>query len=108
MSQTPDVSGGNTPPEPTIDSHAAPGLERRHLLVFSGSSSWLYQLPQSGKVIIGRSENADLRIDNGSVSRQHACLAIEGDGITVEDLGSQNGTYVNDAKVSGEQAVHAN
>ena len=111
MEDTPAGHSGTTPPEDTILSKEGvgeTGVERRHLLVFSGSSSWLYQLPASGKVVIGRSETADLRIDDGSVSRQHANLIIDGDTITIVDLGSQNGTFVNDVKISGEHALHAN
>src|ERR1051325_564934 len=55
--------------------------ERRYLLVFHGATSWLHPLPASGEVIIGRSEAADLRIDHGSVSRQHARLGVDGDAV---------------------------
>src|SRR5262245_42339208 len=102
---------GTTPPDMTVkeaEAPRSPGLGRRHLLVFSGSSSWMYQLPPSGRVIIGRSEVADLRIDDASVSRQHTALTIDGDTVTVEDLGSQNGTYVNDVKLDGRGTLHAN
>jgi len=102
---------GTTPPEVTlqnVSSTITPGVERRHLLVFSGSSSWMYQLPASGRVVIGRSETADLRIDDASVSRQHTALAINGDVVMIEDLGSQNGTFVNDTKVAAPHPLQAN
>jgi two-component system response regulator AtoC len=112
MEDTPVESGhsGSTPRDPTLrgDTEIVPGVERRHLLVFSGSSSWLHQLPGAGKVIVGRSEAADLRIDDASVSRQHACVTLDGDRITIDDLGSQNGTFVNDTKITGEHVLHAN
>jgi two-component system response regulator AtoC len=112
MDDTPQTRGpsGTTPPDVTLASAelAVPGIERRHLLVFSGSSSWLYQLPMTGTVVIGRSEAADLRIDDASVSRQHAVLKLDGDRISISDLGSQNRTFVNDVQISGEQELHAN
>jgi len=102
---------GATPSDHTtlgVDEEATSGTERRHLLVFSGSSSWMYQLPPSGDVVIGRSETADLRIDDASVSRQHARLALEGGVITLSDLGSQHGTYVNDVRLTGTRALQPN
>jgi two-component system, NtrC family, response regulator AtoC len=102
---------GATPSDHTtrgVEDEAPSGVERRHLLVFSGSSSWMYQLPPSGDVIIGRSETADLRIDDASVSRQHARLALDGGVITISDLGSQQGTYVNDVKLVATRALQPN
>jgi DNA-binding NtrC family response regulator/pSer/pThr/pTyr-binding forkhead associated (FHA) protein len=102
---------GATPSDHTtrgVDDDGTSGAERRHLLVFSGSSSWMYQLPSSGDVIIGRSEAADLRIDDASVSRQHARLALDGGAITISDLDSQQGTYVNDIKLTGARALQPN
>src|SRR5262249_13426338 len=45
---------------------------------------------------------------DGSVSRQHACLALDDDRITIADLGSQNGTFVNDVKITGQHPVQPN
>jgi DNA-binding NtrC family response regulator len=68
----------------------------------------MYQLPPSGDVIIGRSETADLRIDDGAVSRQHARLVLDSGIVTLSDLGSQQGTYVNDVKLVGTRALQPN
>ena len=40
-------------------------------------------------------------LDSASVSRRHARIVITGAGATVEDLGSRNGTHVNDRAVTG-------
>jgi transglutaminase-like putative cysteine protease len=45
-------------------------------------------------VIIGRSDDCDIVLDDPSVSARHARLHWEGDQIAVEDLGSANGTFV--------------
>ena len=82
--------------------------DRRHLLVFHGTTSWLHPLPPSGDVVIGRSESADLRIDHGAVSRQHARLAIDGDAVSICDLGSHNGTYVNKIRITGRRVLQPN
>jgi pSer/pThr/pTyr-binding forkhead associated (FHA) protein len=50
-------------------------------------------------VIIGRTDNNDIKIDNLAVSRQHTKIWQKGDHYIVEDLGSLNGTFVNNRKV---------
>ena len=48
-------------------------------------------LPADGEVILGRSRGAGIQLDHASVSREHARLRL-GPAITLEDLGSRNGT----------------
>jgi diguanylate cyclase (GGDEF)-like protein len=49
--------------------------------------------------VVGRRSELELPLDIDSVSRRHARLVKDGDGWAVEDLGSTNGTWVNDAQV---------
>lgn len=49
--------------------------------------------------VIGRREDADLRIPLSDVSRKHCRLMKDGDYLIVEDLGSSNGTYVNGQRI---------
>ncbi|WP_394823233.1 diguanylate cyclase [Pendulispora albinea] len=50
---------------------------------------------------IGRSSKSDLSIDQESISRHHARIAAAGGGsFTLMDLGSTNGTYVNDVAIT--------
>jgi pSer/pThr/pTyr-binding forkhead associated (FHA) protein len=49
--------------------------------------------------VIGRREDCDLRIPVGDVSRKHCRLVMDGETLKVEDLGSSNGTYVNNQRV---------
>ena len=104
------LSVGSTPSDPPARAHEDDPAwsTRRHLLVFGGATSWLYPLPSAGDVIIGRSEAANLRIDDAAVSRQHARLVIDGDGVTLVDLGSHNGTFVNKVRVAGRRALAPN
>jgi diguanylate cyclase (GGDEF)-like protein len=64
------------------------------------------QLGQAA-LMIGRSSRSDLQIDEHSVSRQHARIdPVAGGGYKVADLGSTNGTYVNDAQVGESTLRH--
>ncbi len=54
-------------------------------------------------VVIGREGNCDLRIPNRTVSRRHARIYPEGNGHAVADLGSMNGTFVNDVRISSHR-----
>ncbi len=47
-------------------------------------------------LIIGRSSKADIQVDQESVSRNHCKIINTGKTIMMRDLGSTNGTYVND------------
>jgi hypothetical protein len=57
------------------------------------------------ETIIGRRHGCDLRIPSASVSRRHCLLAYRDDYVTVEDLNSSNGTFLNGAPVSGKEVV---
>ena len=54
-----------------------------------------YSLVQTS-VLIGRSSKTDIRVDEDSISRHHALLINDGSKVTLRDLDSTNGTYVND------------
>lgn len=53
----------------------------------------------SEPVVIGRSSRCELHLDQESISRNHCRIASDGRSFTVRDLGSTNGTYVNDEQV---------
>ena len=53
----------------------------------------------AGRWIIGRSLDCDITVTAGSVSRQHAAITVNAGVVTLEDLDSTNGTYVNDAAI---------
>jgi DNA-binding winged helix-turn-helix (wHTH) protein len=53
-----------------------------------------------GANLIGRDPRAAVHLDLPSVSRRHASITVTSDTVTVEDLGSRNGTFVGDNKVT--------
>ena len=52
-------------------------------------------------VILGRGEDCDIFVQDHSVSRRHARVEPVGDGYVATDLGSTNGTFVNDRPAMG-------
>jgi two-component system, NtrC family, response regulator AtoC len=82
------------PSRPSSHDGAAPALE---LVVVVGDGFTLAALPASGTVTLGRDDECDVRIDNGSVSRRHAALHL-GPPLRIQDLGSANGTFVCDVR----------
>ena len=52
-----------------------------------------------GTTVIGRREDCDLRVAVNDVSRKHCQVTLEGSALSVADLGSSNGTFVNGQKI---------
>jgi two-component system, NtrC family, response regulator AtoC len=76
----------------------------RVLLVIDGASLQVIPLPGAGTLTVGRSQQCDVSIDSGSVSRHHANFVI-GQDVEIEDIGSSNGTYVDGARLPKDQRV---
>jgi hypothetical protein len=62
--------------------------------------------PLSGVTVIGRAAECDISIPTDEISRRHAELRVSQDGVVIEDLGSANGTFVNDKRVTRELLKH--
>jgi predicted component of type VI protein secretion system len=61
---------------------------------------------RSAKTIVGRKQGCGVRIPSPEVSRQHCVLRLERPGyLTIEDLNSANGTYLNGQEVVRRQVV---
>ncbi len=58
-----------------------------------------YPLQESGELVIGRSSELDMVLIEDMVSRKHAKITLAPGAITIADLGSTNGTFVNGEKV---------
>lgn len=75
------------------------GAQLPALLVLTGDRAGQY-VPIVERLIIGRDHDADLLIDSDDVSRRHARLRrLDAGQVVIEDLGSQNGTWVNGARI---------
>jgi serine phosphatase RsbU (regulator of sigma subunit) len=55
---------------------------------------------RDGEQIVGRAATSHVRLPDSSVSRTHARIVLDGGKVTLTDLGSSNGTFVNGAPLS--------
>ncbi len=66
-----------------------------------------YPLPAGGPISIGRHANNQIVIDDPMVSRHHSRLVWRGNTFLLEDLGSANGTWVNNVLITSPVALRA-
>jgi len=55
---------------------------------------------------LGRAARNDIVIDSPQASRVHAVITVEPAFVTIRDLGSTNGTFVNDHRIESQMLVH--
>jgi adenylate cyclase len=60
-----------------------------------------FELRAGSPLVLGRSLSSDLPVLDPTVSRRHAELVVEHSAVTVRDLGSSNGTFVNGSRIAG-------
>lgn len=58
-----------------------------------------FPLPPNTEIIVGRSSDLDMVLVEDMVSRRHAKIVVNADQVTIQDLGSTNGTFVNGERV---------
>jgi hypothetical protein len=96
-------ANGYAPPA-TVPPPAYQQSRVRHLLTVDGSQQWLEL--HVGSNVIGRSQDADLRLPDTGVSRRHVDVRFDGTGAVLHDLGSTNGTTVNGHRAQSWQLQH--
>ena len=74
------------------------------LLVIADEGVARYPLPPEGIITIGRANECDIRVDDPSISREHAHLYV-GAALKLVDLGSANGSRVSGAQIAANTPV---
>jgi len=97
-----DTGRGAKPKAPKAGK--APSRARRgsptHVLVVEGANSGERADLAQAPILIGRGNDAAIRLDDDYVSTRHARIAASGDEWFVEDLGSTNGTYIGSVRIT--------
>ncbi len=97
---------GSTDDETDIETRSESGASRDVvLMVRLPDRTDAVRLEEGKSIVIGRGENADIVVDHAKASRAHATIRLRAGVLFVEDLGSRNGTRVNDRVIRGESIV---
>ena len=80
------------------------GVEPGDLLLAIGNGQFLSHRMVTAEIVIGRDPACELAIDHPSLSRRHAVVRIQ-PAVTIQDLGSTNGTKVAGATLRGGDPV---
>jgi pSer/pThr/pTyr-binding forkhead associated (FHA) protein len=57
------------------------------------------------RFLIGRSDECHLRPKSDAISRNHCTILVHEDEVSIRDLNSRNGTYINDERISGDRTL---
>ncbi|MBN2362477.1 MAG: FHA domain-containing protein [Deltaproteobacteria bacterium] len=82
-------------------------LPRFELALFDGANPVETRIFQVERCVFGRADSADLKIEDSAVSREHAAIQLEKGRLVLRDLGSDNGTWVNDEQITGPRPLQA-
>lgn len=105
-----DLFGRKVPVQKTPEPKAEPkapkvrGKTPRVLRITEGKQAGLV-LDLGAELIIGRSSDCQLILDDDYVSTRHARLYLDGRNYAIADLGSTNGTYVNNERIAAPTQV---
>ncbi len=84
---------------------SALGPDRAYLVALAGLSRGEMFKLDGPRSIIGRSPNAQIRLVDDGVSREHANVALVDDKAILNDMGSTNGTFCNGVRVTSRELV---
>jgi two-component system, cell cycle response regulator len=73
--------------------------DRAHLIVLAGESLGQMYRVDRAETVIGRASDADIRVQDDGVSRRHSKIVQASGEVWIEDMGSANGTYIEDSRV---------
>jgi len=90
----------------TTDPAVPPAAQRARLRINSGFYEGLEWELDRPSTVIGRGRNADLVLNEATISRAHALFGYDGVEAFVQDLGSTNGTLVNGARENRKPLAH--
>lgn len=68
------------------------------------SSGMIYDIGSGA--VLGRGDAAEIRLNDPFASSRHARIALQGGAVVIEDLGSTNGTYLNEELLAGVAPLH--
>ena len=73
--------------------------------LFSTGGDQTIDVPADGALVVGRAATSDVPIYDPTISRRHAEVTMGASGVSIRDLGSSNGTFLNGSRVMEAEAV---
>ena len=73
---------------------------RAVLVILSGAARGMELELDRARITFGRGPGVDFAFEDATMSREHAALEFVGEGFRIRDLGSTNGTQVNDVNIA--------
>jgi two-component system cell cycle response regulator len=86
-----------------IDLELAKATDPVLILIRGGLQGKKFSLQGNNRFLMGRDKGVEIQVDDANVSRQHAQITRQGDKVYIEDMGSRNGTFVNDENIGTEK-----
>jgi len=93
--EVPAIAHATQPDVLGVGEHT-PHVAKPTLVIIHGNDMGQRYVLDERSFVVGRGEGCDLRLDDDTASRRHCELTLVGDRLTARDLGSRNGTFVND------------
>jgi two-component system cell cycle response regulator len=88
-----------------IDLELAKATDPILILIRGSLQGKKFSLAGAPKYLLGRDKSVEIQIEDANVSRQHAQISREGDKMYIQDLGSRNGTFVNDENIGTDRRL---
>ncbi|MBI2092795.1 MAG: diguanylate cyclase [Deltaproteobacteria bacterium] len=78
-------------------------VKRAYILFLSGPLIGKLMHLENGLTTIGRAPDANIAINDSRISRHHLQIDVSSENVTIEDLGSTNGTFINGERVKKQK-----
>lgn len=86
-----------------IDIEAAKASDAILIIIRGTPQGKKFVLNGASAFILGRDKTAEIQLNDPNISRHHARVVFEDDAFFLEDMGSRNGTFINDEKVTSKK-----
>ena len=90
-----------------VELEAAKGTDAVLIVIRGTPQGKKYSLKGQSKFLLGRDKGVEIHVDDANMSRRHAQLTLEEGKAFIQDLGSRNGTLVNNESIGAAKVALA-
>lgn len=107
VGRPPLVRGARVSDRPDVGDASAPARppSALHLVTVGGPDAGRVVPLPAGPHVVGRDPTSDITLDDPELSRRHAVVSVDDDGVLLTDCGSTNGSHVDGEAVEGSVAL---